>query len=429
MKRNRLLAVLLAVMVLFGAALTAPGSALAEEALATGTVNTGRLNVRSDAGTGYSLVTTIDKGTAVNIYEVKGAWLRIDIPSAGKSGYVSGKYISVNAPYNPFYGLGYTKGSVYLRAKSNTGSTKLATLSANTGLSLLSVASNGWFYVRVHGSGKEGYVSNRYVSVVCKAAQGAYEQKGTITGEGVNLRSGAGITYKSLGKLARRTAVTVLSVSGNWCQVKVTSTGKTGYVYRTYVQLSSTPAPTPTPSAANAYISRSGVNYRTGASTSYKSLGRLSRGTAVTVLGSSGSWYQIQVVSSGKTGYVYKTYVKFTAATPTPTPSSQVTANAFINASGVNYRAGASTAHTSLGRLAKNTSIAVLGVTGDWYYIQIINTGKTGYVYKSYVTLLVSVATPTPKPVVTATPVPTATPTPTPTPTPPGPYIRTPIPE
>ena len=69
----------------------------AESALASGFVNTAKLNLRKGVGTRNAIVDTLGKSTAVNIYEVSGTWLRIDVPSTGKSGYVSGKYITVNS--------------------------------------------------------------------------------------------------------------------------------------------------------------------------------------------------------------------------------------------------------------------------------------------------------------------------------------------
>jgi uncharacterized protein YgiM (DUF1202 family) len=84
-------------LLLAGVALPLRG-ALAESTLATGYVNTAKLNLRKGAGTGNAIVDTLAKSTAVNIYEVVGTWLRIDVPSTGKSGYVSGKYNTVNLP-------------------------------------------------------------------------------------------------------------------------------------------------------------------------------------------------------------------------------------------------------------------------------------------------------------------------------------------
>lgn len=55
----------------------------------------------------------------------------------------------------------------------------------------------------------------------------------TITGNGVNLRSSATSSCKSLDKLAKGEEVTVLGKSGNW--YKVSCGGQTGYVYKSYV--------------------------------------------------------------------------------------------------------------------------------------------------------------------------------------------------
>ena len=68
----------------------------------------------------------------------------------------------------------------------------------------------------------------------------------------------------------------------------------------------------------SATINASSLNVRSGAGTSYSSVGKLGKGTAVTVGGektaSDGkTWYQIRYTSGGatQTGYVLSTYVKF----------------------------------------------------------------------------------------------------------------------
>ena len=68
----------------------------------------------------------------------------------------------------------------------------------------------------------------------------------------------------------------------------------------------------------SATINASSLNVRSGAGTSYSSVGKLARGTAVTVTGEQTSsdgktWYQIRFTSGGttQTGYVLSTYVRF----------------------------------------------------------------------------------------------------------------------
>ena len=56
---------------------------------------------------------------------------------------------------------------------------------------------------------------------------------GTITGDGVNLRSGAGTTYSVIATLSKNTAVTLTGQSGNWYRVKYGSS--TGYIAKDYV--------------------------------------------------------------------------------------------------------------------------------------------------------------------------------------------------
>ena len=336
MDRNfkRIIGLLLAAVFLFGAAGLPMRAARAETALATATVNTSKLNVRKTASTKGAVVTTISRGTAVNIYSVESnGWCRIDVPSEKKQGYVSGRYLLVDNAAG-VYGLGITKARVNLRASASTGSKSAGLIQKGKGLIVLGIA-NGWCQVKVIESGKTGYMYLRYVNVVCKATAPSQPSKtlGTINATDVSLRSGAGTSTPRLGRLAKNTALEILGQTGDWYQVKVTSSGKTGYVFRLYVTLSSaTPAPSATPTAAptlgTGQVTGSRVNMRKGPSTKYASLGRLSSGTALIILAVSGDWYQVKVTSTGKTGYIYKTYVKITSQTASPTPTATAAATA-----------------------------------------------------------------------------------------------------
>ena len=66
----------------------------------------------------------------------------------------------------------------------------------------------------------------------------------TITGNGVNLRSSASSSCKSLDKLAKGEEVNILGKSGNW--YKVSCDGQTGYVYKSYVSTANAAAAKPT---------------------------------------------------------------------------------------------------------------------------------------------------------------------------------------
>lgn len=67
----------------------------------------------------------------------------------------------------------------------------------------------------------------------------------------------------------------------------------------------------------------SGLNVRSGPSSSYPILGQLSKGTKVTILDLTGNWYKI--IYNGSIGYVSKDYISTnTVITPTP-PSTPAT--------------------------------------------------------------------------------------------------------
>jgi len=374
----------------------------AESALATGYVNSATLNMRNGAGTGNTIVDTLTRNTAVNIYEVSGSWLRIDVPSTGKAGYVYGKYISIDSSSLSAYALGVTTGKVHLRKEATSKSDSIAIVESNLGVTIYSAdGTTGWYKVKVHATSQEGYISPTYVKVVCKVS-GASSASGTagyINAAQVNFRTGPSTGYTSQGKLDKYTALTVTGTNGNWYKATLTSTGKSGYVYKTYVTIGTTSA-TPTPvvtSGSSGYIKATQVNFRTGPSTSYSSQGKLDKNTALTVTGTSGNWYQVTLSSSGKSGYVYKTYVTIGTTSVTPTPVITNGTAGYINASGVNFRTGPSTRYTSQGKLDKNTALTVTATSGNWYQVTLSSSGKSGYVYKTYVTLGAA-ATPTPAP-------------------------------
>ena len=54
------------------------------------------VNIRSGAGTGYGVVTTVRMGDQVTLYEQTGDWYRVS--ASGLTGYISAKYVSPNKP-------------------------------------------------------------------------------------------------------------------------------------------------------------------------------------------------------------------------------------------------------------------------------------------------------------------------------------------
>ncbi len=134
-----------------------------------------------------------------------------------------------------------------------------------------------------------------------------------VTGSVVNLRSGPGTSYDKLGSVTKDTQLVWLSTGDGWYQVK-TSSGQKAWISATYSELvsvadpgSSTPqtpsSSTPSGSAKTALVNTNSSNVRSGPSTSYSSLTKLSAGTEVTVLYFSDGWYQVRL-ADGTEGWI-----------------------------------------------------------------------------------------------------------------------------
>ena len=119
-------------------------------------------------------------------------------------------------------------------------------------------------------------------------------------------------------------------------------------------------------------ITANSVNFRTGPSTDYSSIGKLNKGDKVEYISESGSW--VKVKFEGKTGYVYGTYVGIYTSTPTSVK--------YVTASSLNVRSGASTNYSVIGTLSKGTKVEVISTSNGWSKIKY--NGSVGYVSSKY---------------------------------------------
>ena len=198
------------------------------------------------------------------------------------------------------------------------------------------VAANGVYVVRTSATGTaQGYIEKTAVTLTnsgtlsnMKAVSGGTAATGTPgviynVNSNVNMRASASTSGAILATPAKGAAVTVLGQSGNFYQVSYD--GKTGYIDKRYVQVSSgstgsTGSTTGTPGVI--YNVSSNVNMRASASTSASIVAKPAKGAAVTILGESGSFYQVSY--DGKTGYIDKRYVQVSSGSTGSTGSTTV---------------------------------------------------------------------------------------------------------
>lgn len=235
---------------------------------------------------------------------------------------------------------------------------------------------------------------------------------GTTT-TAVNVREKAGTKYNSYGVVSSNTAVTILGScennGENWYKVnvKVNGTTKTGYIFASYVKKSGNL------SGVVKVADGSYLNFRQSTSTTSACIGKLYKGTAVTVTGMSGAWYAVTANVGGtlKSGYVSASYIEIsksggssstTSASGTTNTNYQTALGTGVNrfnevpavvnnkvTTALNVRYAATTKSSVLMAIPTKTAVTVIGIESGWYKIKVTYGGRTvtGYVSKEYLTL------------------------------------------
>ena len=212
-------------------------------------------------------------------------------------------------------------------------------------------------------------------------------QSGVVTGDVVNVRSGAGTGYERLTQFAKGTTVAILGEENGWYQVSWGDS--TGYILKDYVAADS----------ANAAVTGGVVNVRSGPGTGYSRVAQVGTGKRVALLAEEGGWFR--VAFDGTTGYILGDYIApdagaldallaaeaaegSSAAEVGATETSTAAAESGVITGGtVNVRAGAGTDHARVAQVSAGTTVAILGEENGWYLVSF--DGKTGYVRGDYV--------------------------------------------
>lgn len=246
-----------------------------------------------------------------------------------------------------------------------------------------------------------------YSSVISVKTKGSV--KGKVTAS-VNIRSGAGTSYKTLKKVKKNTSLTITGSNGSWYRVSVTVGGKkkTGYLMKKRVKLTSSSASSstskpgkPTLSAKASRFDKIKLSWKkvSGASgyqiqrysaskKKYVTIKTITKGSTVSYTNGSlnaNTTYKYRVRAYKKVGSkkVYGSYSSVKSAKTKGSKTGKITAK------DVNVRKGAGTSYASLKKLKKGTKLKVTGSKGSWYRVSLTIGGKkkTAYVFKKYIKL------------------------------------------
>ncbi len=302
------------------------------------------LNVRSGPSTTFSIVKAIHPNEFYPVVNDNGEWMEIQLTEQ-MNGWVAKQFVKVTTRNTETVvkakSVTVTVGILNLRAEPNTSSTILDKLTQGQNVELLEAKDN-WYKVRTNGI--TGWVASEYVRqnvTDAVAPPGATTPNGTdsatpapngsntspqpnntgdtntsgqekptenqaiINATVLNIRSGPGTTYDSIGKLQQNDVVKILEQKDEWLKISFGSTE--GWVAGEYVTVQkATPSVSEVPKVI---VPTNGINIRSGPGTNFDVVLSANEGDTFNITKTDGDWYEI-ALPNAKKGYIASWVVK-----------------------------------------------------------------------------------------------------------------------
>lgn len=377
-------------------------------------VNADVLHVRAGSSTSHDIISRVYNGQSLNVIGEENGWYKININ--GKTGFVSGEFVSKNGASNSNVSTTGGKNKVTadvlrVRTAPNTSSSVSGRVYEGQTLNVIG-QENGW--VKINHNGQVGYVSGEFVSGVSsnagssnnntnnnnqesvKPASGNY----TVNVSSLRVRTGPSTSHTTVGSVTKGQVVQVVGEVQDW--FKINYAGQTAYVSKDYVTKggssdNATQGNNQNNNQNNNVTVQTGGTYvvnatslrvRTGPATYHSVIGGVLNGTTLNVIGSEGSWFKVNY--QGKTGYVSSEFTKFIkGGTTTPEqpkqpekPNQGAIGDYYINASALNVRSGEGTNYRIIGALPQGQKVQVISENSGWSKINY--NGQTGYIGTRY---------------------------------------------
>ncbi|MFK9091335.1 SH3 domain-containing protein [Bacillus salipaludis] len=314
---KKFILLLLSIILVFGTFLPQGKSIAASGSL---TISSDTVNVRGGPSLSYPLVKIAKRGEKYSIVKEKGDWVEIQL-SLGKTGWVVNWLVTKdNEPKKT--------------AAASSGGSKNTIAKANT--------------------------------------------------DQLRVRSGPGTSFQIVGFLTKGQEVTVLDQNENW--YKITSSFGEGWVVRDYLELKTdkqenkqTPAPSKN-TTDTGMVNGDTLNVRREPSASSPIIGKLAKGTSVTIYSKQNNWLEIGF--SNLKGWANAEFINTEtgASKDTPTPKKELSGiNGTITAGSLSVRSGSSMDSNIIGTVTMGQSFAILEENNNWVKIEFKN-GSFGWV-------------------------------------------------
>lgn len=356
-------------------------SAGAEALLCGVTYRNDTVNLRQQPTQHSTRLGSYKEGSWMVISGESDNWYYVTAPD-GKSGYMSKNYVAVQEPVTATVGVVTNpKASSFLNLRQSPSyNAKVKGTYYNGVPCVLLSQSGGWYSVRVDGV--EGYFRQEYIT----RKQWPYsEEIATIVtpgNTGLNLRTGPGLSYPSIGQYRGGSYVMVLQKGSGWW--KVSAQGQVGYMSTDFLKdgilnVGHSGADGSSTSSSSGYAVVSNpratqvLNLRESPSTTSRVLGQFSNGAQVTVLRQGTEWCKVRT-SADVVGYMMTRYLTFHNLPGTPTMTVNHPQKTFVN-----LRSSPDmTSGKVLRRINHGAEVIVIAPGDGW--VKVKYNGQTGYI-------------------------------------------------
>lgn len=235
----------------------------------------------------------------------------------------------------------------------------------------LSFAKTGWVvnWLVTKNDAKTAKITstNRNIAAIAKTSQ-------------LRVRSGPGSNFQIIGFLNKRQEVSILDQNENW--YKISSPFGEGWVSKEFLELK-----TANSESSTASVSKNGeigtvksniLNVRKEPTASSKLVGKLTKGTKVTILSKENKWVKVKYLNI--IGWVSASYLDTQLRTTSETNNKMTTRIiGTVTAEKLSVRAGSSTKSKIIGTVSKYQRFTIIEEKNNWAKIE-YKTGSFGWV-------------------------------------------------
>ncbi|WP_270670894.1 SH3 domain-containing protein [Paraclostridium bifermentans] len=218
-------------------------------------------------------------------------------------------------------------------------------------------------------------------------------QEGIVTAPSLNVRSEPSTGSSFLFSIKQNEKVTILESQDGWYKIKA-GNGNSGWASSEYIK---TDINQNNQSESKRTVTADVLNMRSGASTSYRTIAKIKKGTEVELISESNGWSKIKY--EGRIGYASSEFLSNeNNVKPSEKPSTNQNTGAnsnnntnetktigktkVVTATSLNVRSGPSTSNGVIGSLKQNDKVEVISESNGWSKVKF--SGKEGYVSSAY---------------------------------------------